>query len=55
MATSQLVLAMGSGLAAKAITSHRPGSDEARVRALAAYHAQNRLNDKYTYLQEIPN
>jgi len=48
MASTQLSLSLGDRTAS-AITSHAPGGDLDRLKALEAYHAQNRLNNLYSY------
>jgi hypothetical protein len=43
----QLVLKMDS-VKMRGLTSHGPGDEAARIKALTTYHAMNRLNDTYT-------
>jgi hypothetical protein len=45
--TGQLVLNMHS-VKMRGLTSHGPGDEAARLRALTTYHAMNRLNDTHT-------
>jgi hypothetical protein len=49
MVSTQIALTMESDTTTSAITSHAPGGDLDRLRALEAYHFQNHLNDVYAY------